>query len=117
MNEEETRNTQNSNDQMKDELMQQIKALNFSVIEIGLYLNTHPNDVRALYLHRRYTNELKNLRDKYQRLYGPLTIYFPCNRWRWIEGPWPSFILEVTTYLQFFSLYNKKIYRKNVKFL
>ena len=40
-------------------------------------------------LHRRYTNELKNLRDKYQRLYGPLTIYFPCNRWRWIEGPWP----------------------------
>ncbi len=89
MNEEETRNTQNSNDQMKDELMQQIKALNFSVIEIGLYLNTHPNDVRALYLHRRYTNELKNLRDKYQRLYGPLTIYFPCNRWRWIEGPWP----------------------------
>ena len=49
MNEEETRNTQNSNDQMKDELMQQIKALNFSVIEIGLYLNTHPNDVRALW--------------------------------------------------------------------
>ena len=25
--------------------------------------------------------ELRDLSDKYQRMYGPLSIYFPCNSW------------------------------------
>ena len=31
----------------------------------------------------------KILSDKYQRVYGPLSIYCPCNSWRWLENPWP----------------------------
>ena len=37
----------------------------------------------------------KELKDKYQKVYGPLTINFPCNKWRWLEEPWVSFGLEV----------------------
>ena len=48
------------------------------------------------------------MRDMYQKVYGPLMITYPCNKWRWLEEPWPSFILGVTTYLQFLNLYNKK---------
>ena len=33
--------------------------------------------------------EYVNLKDKYQRVYGPLTINYPCNKWRWLEEPWP----------------------------
>ena len=33
--------------------------------------------------------ELKDLKDKYQKVYGPLSIYYPCNKWRWLEEPWP----------------------------
>ena len=33
--------------------------------------------------------ELKDLEDKYQKVYGPLTINYPCNKWRWLEEPWP----------------------------
>ena len=73
----------------QEEMLMQIKELNFAVIELGLYLDTHPEDQRALCLHRKYVKELKDLKDKYQKVYGPLSIYHPCNKWRWLEEPWP----------------------------
>ena len=72
-----------------EELMMKIKSYNFAVIELGLYLNTHPDDEKALCLHNAYTKKLKDLKDKYQKVYGPLSIYYPCNKWRWLEEPWP----------------------------
>ena len=73
----------------RKQMLMEIRELNFSVIELGLYLDTHPEDQRALCLHRKYVKELKELKDKYQKVYGPLSIYFPCNKWRWLEEPWP----------------------------
>ena len=73
----------------REELTMQIKAYQFAVTDIALYLDTHPEDERALCLHREYTRRLKDLRDKYQKVYGPLTIEYPCNKWRWLEEPWP----------------------------
>lgn len=72
-----------------EQMLMKIKELNFAVIELGLYLDTHPEDQRALCLHRKYVKELKDLKDKYQKVYGPLSIYYPCNKWRWLEEPWP----------------------------
>lgn len=76
-------------DDTREELIKKIKCLQFAVIELALYLDTHPEDEKALCLHRKYCKELKELQDKYQKVYGPLTINFPCNKWRWIEEPWP----------------------------
>lgn len=73
----------------REEMMEQIKSYQFAIIELGLYLDTHPDDSRALCLHKKYARELEELKDMYQRVYGPLTIYFPCNKWRWLEEPWP----------------------------
>ena len=73
----------------REELAMQIKAYQFAVTDIALYLDTHPEDERALCLHREYTRRLKDLRDKYQKVYGSLTIEYPCNKWRWLEEPWP----------------------------
>ncbi len=78
----------------REEMIQKIKELNFAIIELGLYLDTHSDDRKALCLHREYTKELKELKDQYQKVYGPLSIYYPCNKWRWLEEPWASFILE-----------------------
>ena len=77
------------NECAREHMLMQIRELNFSVIELGLYLNTHPEDQRALCLYRKYARELKDLMDKYQKVYGPLSIYYPCNKWRWLEEPWP----------------------------
>ena len=91
LSEVQNNNNNNCDKEMetRDELMNKIKALDFSIIELGLYLDTHPNDEKALCLHKEYTNEVKALKDKYQKKYGPLTIFYPCNKWRWLESPWP----------------------------
>ena len=77
------------NDKKRKEMLRQIKCLQFAIIELAQYLDTHPDDEKALCLHNRYSKELKEIKDKYQKVYGPLTINYPCNKWRWIENPWP----------------------------
>lgn len=79
----------------RDEMLEQLKCLNFAITELALYLDTHSEDDKALCLHRRYCKEFRELKDKYQKVYGPLSIYFPCNKWRWLEEPWVSFGLGV----------------------
>ena len=39
----------------REDLAMQIKAYQFAVTDIALYLDTHPEDERALCLHREYT--------------------------------------------------------------
>lgn len=86
---------------LRREMIQEIRCCDFAITELALYLDTHPDDEKALCLHRKYCKQAKELKDQYQRVYGPLTINYPCNKWRWLEEPWPSFILGVTTYLLF----------------
>ena len=74
---------------LRKKMLHQIMSLSFAINELALYLDTHVDDERALCLHRKYCKELKELEDKYQKVFGPLTINYPCNKWRWIEEPWP----------------------------
>ena len=73
----------------REEMIKKLKEYKFSIIELGLYLDTHPDDKKALCMHRDYCNKYKKLADEYQKIYGPLTMMFPCNKWRWLEEPWP----------------------------
>lgn len=81
--------------ELREEMIQQIRCYDFSITELALYLDTHPEDEKALCLHRKYCKQAKELKDKYQKVYGPLTIHYPCNKWRWLEEPWASFGLGV----------------------
>ncbi|MCI8352901.1 MAG: spore coat protein CotJB [Clostridia bacterium] len=74
---------------LREEMMMQLRAYKFSIIELALYLDTHPDDEKALCLHREYAKKAKELADKYQKMFGPLTIDYPCKKWRWLEEPWP----------------------------
>ena len=82
-------NNCNNDNMTRESMLNELKCLQFAITELALYLDTHPEDERALCLHRKYARELKDLQDKYQKVYGPLTINFPCNKWRWLEMPWP----------------------------
>lgn len=77
----------------REDMAMKIKAYQFAVTDISLYLNTHPEDEKAICLHKEYCKMLRNLKDKYQKVYGPLTIECPCNKWRWLEEPWARFNL------------------------
>ena len=72
-----------------EELKEQLKCYRFAIIELGLYLDTHPDDEKAICLHNEYTKRFKMLSEQYQKVYGPLTIMYPCKKWRWLEQPWP----------------------------
>ena len=73
----------------REEIATKIKEYQFAITDIALYLDTHPEDEKALCLHRNYCKRAKELKDVYQKMYGPLTINYPCKKWRWLEQPWP----------------------------
>lgn len=75
----------------KEMLLKELMAYDFAIIELNLYLDTHPNDRRALDLHNSYVVTSKGLRDKYEVLYGPLTAVLCESKypWQWVINPWP----------------------------
>lgn len=73
----------------KEDLLREIQECTFYVIELALYLDINPEDQRALCLHNKHANHLRKITDKYESMFGPLSINCPCNRWRWLEEPWP----------------------------
>lgn len=73
----------------RNEMLKKLKELRFSIIDISLYLDTHPDDRKAIEIHKNYTNRFNKLSTEYEKIYGPLSIMFPCNKWRWLEEPWP----------------------------
>lgn len=75
----------------RDNLLKQVMAADFTIIELNLYLNTHPNDQRAIAMYNNAIRNAKMLREYYERMFGPLTAYdsYSSYPWRWIEDPWP----------------------------
>lgn len=73
-------------------LLDEIRAIEFMTIELNLYLDTHPDDQKALNDYNTYTKQLMALKDEYQKRYGPLSNFgtavseYP---WAWINNPWP----------------------------
>ncbi len=74
----------------RDILMKQLSSYQFLVHDLKLYLDTHPNDRATIEKVNEYTAKLAPLRDKYEKLYGPLTTFdAEKNRWSWVNAPWP----------------------------
>ncbi len=76
----------------REELMLKIQELEFAVVDLNLFLDTHPENQQALMDYNMYTSELMKLKKVFEMQYGPLTNfgYAPSQYpWRWIESPWP----------------------------
>ena len=53
--------------------LNQLRALDFVIQELGLYLDTHPNDSEAFALFQNYVELEKAARESYVEQHGPLT--------------------------------------------
>ena len=76
----------------RDELMLRIQALEFTAVDLNLYLDTHPCDARALADYNQVAAALAQTVAAYEQTYGPLTNFGrsqSCGRWAWVEQPWP----------------------------
>jgi spore coat protein JB len=76
----------------RKEKLIKLMAEEFTAIELNLYLDTHPQDKRALELYNETVERLYALLEDYERHYGPISNFglspssYP---WQWIEEPWP----------------------------
>ncbi|HCW79619.1 MAG TPA: spore coat protein CotJB [Ruminococcaceae bacterium] len=74
----------------KEKMMRRINALRFAMLDMHLYLDSHPGDCDAAAQMEKYRKEAQDLMKKYEDAYGPLNEYQNAtSRWAWISDPWP----------------------------
>ena len=77
-------------DSKQIKLLEELMEVGFCLLETALYLDTHPNDERALRLHNSFSLQYQELECLYNSQYGPLKntgmSQYP---WNYIEDPWP----------------------------
>lgn len=74
------------------QMLRRIMQLEFQCIELQLFLDTHPCEVKALEAFRMYGEQLCAAKREYEEAFGPLLSYGfgrACDGWKWISDPWP----------------------------
>lgn len=84
-------NTGNNQQNQQAMLLHSIMQFQVAVLDLALFLDTHPNDPVALYRHKAYSSQLRQLCNEYEMLYGPLNDYAieAGETWRYNNNPWP----------------------------
>ena len=70
----------------------ELQALSFVLTELGLYLDTHPDDAEALAYFKEHDRIYREAVEEYSRNYGPLTLshaHHCGSYWNWVNQPWP----------------------------
>ncbi|WP_230986524.1 spore coat protein CotJB [Cohnella fermenti] len=72
--------------------MEQLQIVDFALVELTLYLDTHPADMQAIQQFNQLAQRRGQLAHAFEMQYGPLLQYghsFTKYPWQWIETPWP----------------------------
>lgn len=79
-------------DAKANELLKQLQTIDFVLVELNLYLDTHPNDLQALQQYNQFAQQRAQVAREYESIRGPLMNFghsyskFP---WQWNDTPWP----------------------------
>jgi spore coat protein JB len=76
---------------LPDNMLTDLQALDFVILELGTYLDTHPEDAEAFALFKQYVETARTARDAYERANGPLKRKAAAkdDRYTWLRDPWP----------------------------
>ena len=71
------------------EILTTIDSLTFAIIDLGLYLDVHPEDKDALELYNYYNDSCEKYTKEYENNYGPLSLSakMPNDYYTWILSP------------------------------
>lgn len=70
--------------------LRQVQEAGFTLHELVLYLDTHPNNAKALSMYQTYRKKYAELVARYEAAYGPLTAHgVSGDRWTWGAQRWP----------------------------
>jgi spore coat protein JB len=70
----------------------ELQQTDFTLVELQLYLDTHPNDEAAIKQFKELSEQRAQLADAYEQKYGPLQHYGRSrveNPIDWSVNPWP----------------------------
>lgn len=73
-------------------LLEELQAIDFVIVELNLYLDTHPDDFEAIKQFNQNTEKSMKLKIEFEKKFGPLMNFgysysnYPFN---WIDTPWP----------------------------
>jgi len=73
-------------------LLEQLQAVDFALVDLTLYLDTHPDDNQAIQQFNQLARQRKRLKKLYESSYGPLQQYgnsYSSYPWSWDNTPWP----------------------------
>ena len=73
----------------REELMKKLMAYKFAINDMSLFLNTHPDDEKALKYHNEYVWEYNKIKEEYEKEYGPITFETEMDSWKWVTEKWP----------------------------
>ena len=75
----------------KEQLFHDLSIVDFVVVELTEYLDTHPDDAEALEYFRHYSKIRNRMAEDFARKYFPLTVnYANCGtEWTWGMAPLP----------------------------
>jgi len=77
-----------SPNQMK--MLKELMEISFCLLDINLFLDTHPNDEKALRLHNTFALQYQELEKQYSIEYGPIkSTSLSKYPWEYINEPWP----------------------------
>lgn len=72
-------------------LLKRVQVCEFAMLDLALFLDTHPDDQQALAHYRKHQTMRKNAVAEYEERFGPLTKENAAEgeRWTWVDGLWP----------------------------
>ncbi|MBU8905393.1 spore coat protein CotJB [Desertibacillus haloalkaliphilus] len=74
------------------QLLEELQAVDFALVDLTLYLDTHPTDAEAINQFNQLSYQSRTLRNKVEQIYGPLQQYgksYSGYPWDWNDAPWP----------------------------
>lgn len=79
----------------REELLNRIASYDFAIVELHLFLDTHPNNNAAAAKLDENIAKSNKLRKEFEDKYGPLNAMNKnADRWAWIANPWPWDIIK-----------------------
>lgn len=72
--------------------LEELQKVDFALVELTLYLDTHPTDMQALQQFNQLAQRRQQQANTFELKYGPLLQFghsysrFP---WQWVDSPWP----------------------------
>ena len=82
-----------NNEMSKAALLHEISKVDFAVVEMTLYLDTHPHEREAIAYLNHYVKLKNQLEKEYSYKYEPMSVSLACesddNKWMWALAPMP----------------------------